>query len=421
MSKRHTVEKISTFLFLFLSLLVLIGFIPIRFGVLSGIAEHVLKSAGADSVTVGGVSVTLWTGVHVHDAEAYKRISPTEDYRVRVHRADISCNMFRFGVMMLVSPNMLTPGRDMFREVYEKPLELVSDASVYAMSLGPFKKIAFRGAAINFTDKGSPGLSMAGASANIRRRGGASRSLGGDAHAKEVVIPALAKVENFHIKLLADRDRLELVDGGGSIFGGKVSAGLSLDLKESLVRGGKVRVKGLDLEKFCKGTGFAPGRMAGKVNADAVVSPGTPAILDSIRAKGSLSVTRLSAVDIALQRTPAVAQVSGDLRTLLFAQVTGEFEMGGGRFTFSELAGLGDVLKFRSAGWIGFDGRLNHNFEGEFSPQFISGLPRLVRNSLEPADNGGGRFKCRITGTIERPRVDIDRSVYNRALRNLFK
>jgi len=424
MNKRHTVEKISTLLFLLLSLAVLAGFIPVRLGMLSGVAEKILRDEGADSVSVGSVTAALWTGLRVYDLDTYKRVSDTGDYRVRAHHVDISCNLLRLGVVMLAVPK--PTGRDIFLEIYENPLGVIRELGAGDNAFHPADKIALRGAGINFTDKGKPGISADGVSANISRRAAGrghrhKSTYDGDLHVGKAIVPSLAKIENFHVKLRTCGDKLDLVDGYGSIFGGKISADLSLCLKDAHVLSGAARIKGLDLEKFCKVTGFSPGRMTGKVNAEAVIDFGSHAAIDSIRAKGSLSVTRLTAEGIALQKVPAVNQVLGNVKIMPFSEVRGDFEIADLRVNFSELVGVGDVMKFRSVGWIGFDGRLSHDFNGEFTQQFVAGLPRIIRNGLEPAEGGGGRFRCRITGTFERPRVEVDRSVYNRAIRNFFR
>jgi len=422
--KGHKLEKLLTLLLLALSLLILAGFVPLRFRALNRVVEDALRGAGADSVLVGDVSVTLFRGVRVGGLRAHKRISADEDYTVAVSRADVSCNLFALAAAVAVNPRLFNPERDMFREAYEKPLELAGGLCARLMSLRSFKRAAVSGAGIWFTGKGAPGLSAEGVSAGVVRRGGRRSSLDGDISAALAVVPYLANVENFSVKLRAGDGRLDFTDGNGALFGGRVSAGLSLSLGDSRLIDGSASVRGLDLEKFCAGTGFSPGALTGIVNLDAALEPGSAA-LDSIRASGSVSVGRLTAVEIALQKTAAVNQVSRDLRSLRFSEVRGDFQLSGGKLRFGKITGVGEVLSFRAAGWVGFDGKLDYSLDGEFSKKFVATLPKLVRNSLEETESGGGGFKCRISGTFHRPRVDIDKSVYDRAIggffRNLFK
>ena len=428
MNKGHKVEKITALALLFLSLALLAGFLPLRFGSLSRIVEAALKDAGADSVSVGEVSVVLWSGVRVKDLTAYKHISAKEDYHAHVSRADISCNLFGMGLAFLTNPNLLKAEKDLFREAYESPINFVGDACALAVSLGPLKKVAVKDAGVRFTQyKGKaaaavPGLSASGVSASATVSGaGRKRTLDGSASVKSAVVPSIAVIEDFRVKLRTTDGQLNLSDGSGSIFGGKLNVEASLSLDSSKFTGGTARIKGLDLEQYCAKTNFSPGRLGGKVDVDVQIEDIPYAAIDSIKAKGSFKAAKLTAADIGLQRTPAVNQLSKELRALDFGEVRGDFRLDKGKIRFGEISANGDVLKFKSTGWADFDGRLEQDFVGELSQNFTEKLPKLVRSGLERTEDGGGRFKCRITGTFHKPRVEIDKGVYNRAFKNLFK
>jgi hypothetical protein len=389
-------------------------------GVFRGVAENALKEMGADSVSVGSVSVVLWRGLRVRGIATYKRINDNGGaYRARIADADIGCNLVSAGAAFIADPKFFKSDRDVFREAYERPFELLGDMSRSAAALRPVKRIALRGAGIAFIGKGTLGAAVSGADVALGRAGG--RALSGSVSAKEAVIQGLAKVENFNVKLSVDGERLEFADGAGTVFGGKLRMGISVDTRQSKILSGEASVAGLDLEKFCAGTGFSPGSLAGRVDMNARLEGGSPLHLDSVKAEGSASVTNLTAADLALQKAPIVTQFSRDLRLLRFSMVSGGFAAAGGKLHFKEIIGAGDVLKFRSAGWVGFDGRISQDFDGEFSGDFAAGLPKLVRNSLEKTESGGGRFKCNISGAFHKPRIEVDKGVYNRAIGGFFK
>jgi len=421
MNGGHKIEKIATLALFLLSLAVFAGFIPLGAGPFRGLAESTLKGMGADSVSIESVSVVLWSGLRVKEAATYKRISDKGDgYRVRAARVDIRCNLLGAAVAFVVNPAILKSDRDVFRELYERPFELAGEVFGKAVSLRPVKKIALRGVDIVFISKGRPDISMFGAEAILGRKGGGA-ALSGSATVREAVIPSLAKVERFNVDISVDDKNLELTNGGGTVFGGKLRINLAVDVRQSKVLSGEASISGLDLEKFCAGTGFSPGRLAGKADMDARVESGSPIRLDSVKAKGRVTVTNLTAADLALQTAPVASHLSRDLRLLRFSGVKGGFSIAGGRLYFKEITGVGDVLKFRSAGWVGFDGKLSQDFEGELSGAFVAGLSKLVRNSLERTESGGGRFKCKISGAFHNPRIEVDRSVYDRAIGGFFK
>jgi len=420
MNVSRKIEKTALPALFLLSLAVLAGFIPFGAGPLRGVAENALKDMGADSVSVGSVSVVLWTGLQAKEVSAYKRISNKGDgYRVRAAQADIRCNLVGAALALAADPGIFKSDRDVFREAYERPFELAGEAFGAAVSLRPVKKISLHGAGIGFIGRGKPGVSVSGADVILGRSGSAAFS--GSVTVKEAVIPTLAKVERFHVKISVDDKNLELMNGVGTVFGGKLRAHIAVDARQSKILRGEVFVGGMDLEKFCAGTGFSPGRLAGKADIEARLEGGSPIRLDSFKANGRATVTNLTAADLALQTAPIVNRLSRDLRLLRFSEVKGGFAVAGGRLYFKEIKGAGDVLKFRSSGWVGFDGKLSQDFDGELSRDFVAGLPRLVRNSLEKTDDEGGRFKCKIGGAFHNPRIDVDKSVYDRAIGGFFK
>ncbi|MDR2592875.1 MAG: AsmA-like C-terminal region-containing protein [Chitinispirillales bacterium] len=415
------IEKITTLALFLVSLILLVGFVPIGgAGLFRDAAESVLKGMGADTVSIGSVSVVFWTGLRVKNVDAYKRINDKGDgYRVYAARADVRCNLLGAAAAFAVNRNAFKSGRDVFREAYEKPLELAGDLFGAAASLRPVKKIALRGVGLGFISKGRPDVSVSGAEVTLHRDG--ERALSGKVFVGEAVIPTLAKIEKLNVRMSVDDKKLELTDGGGSVFGGELRMNVAVDLNRSRILSGEALVSGLDLEKFCAGTGFSPGSLAGKADIEARADSGSPVRLDSLKAKGLATVTNLTVKDLALQKASVVNQLSRDLRLLRFSEVKGGFTIAGGRFNFKEVAGVGDVLKFRSAGWVGFDGKLSQDFEGELSRNFVAGLPKLVRNSLEKTESEGGRFKCKISGTFHKPRIEVDKSVYDRAIGGFFK
>jgi len=420
MNGSRRVERIITLTLFLVSIIVLVGFIPVGSGLLRGVAESTLRDMGADSVSIGSVSVVLWTGLQVKNAAAYKRINDKGDgYRVRADNVDVRCNLVSAVLTLAANRELFKFERDIFREIYERPLELAGDLYGAAVSLRSVKKIALHGAGIGLIGNGKPGVSASGADVILGRNG--EGALSGRVAVREAVIPALAKIEDFSAKISVGDTSLGLADGEGAVFGGKLRVNLAVDVRQSKILSGEMALKGMDLEKYCAGTGFSPGRLAGKVDAEARAEEGSPIRLDSVKARGRVTVKNLTAADLALQKSPVVSQLSRDLRLLRFSEVKGGFVTAGGRLNFKEIVGIGDVLKFRSSGWVGFDGKLSQDFEGEFSGGFVAGLPRIVRSSLEKTEDGGGRFKCKIGGSFHKPRIDVDKSVYDRAIGGFFK
>jgi len=429
MNKPYRSEKILTLVFFILAFLVLLGFLPFRLKALNRVAQDALLNAGADSVRVERVSVTFFKGVSVKGLETSKKINPREEYRTSIERVDISSNLLLLAFWALGKPDLLNLERDIFMEIYENPFALVSDASALMTGAKPFKKVIINDAGVEFFERKKPGLSVSGASVKIDKK---HNAVWGKMNVRQITVPALAKVENFSVKFGADNERFFLMDGSGTVYGGKLRADASIDLKSASVLEGKITIAELDLEQFCVQTKLPQGRMSGKVNLSAILEESNASAIDSVKASGAINVRSLTAINLPLQNTQIMNFVSPELKTLRFSEIRGDFTLSRSKLRFKEIKGSGDIMNFKSTGWVGLDASLNQEFEGVFSKDFASTLSGLVRSSLEADTSGGRRFNCKISGTFENPRVDIDGSVYGRAagaainnaaqgLRNLFK
>jgi hypothetical protein len=393
----------------FFILAVWIGFIPLDFGAFNGIAEDILKDAGADSVNVKNVSVILIGGIRINEISVYKQINKKEFYRAEISQVNIYCKPLN----LLFSRNLLLDERDIFMEIYEKPIILAGEAVTLINSLGFIKKMDLSGAKISF----KTGLSAENISVNLLRK----KNIHGNIAIEKITIPSVASIENFSAKLLSNSEILNIFSATADVLNGKLSAEVSIDLNNFRTVGGFAKINGLDLARFCKETKFSPGRLSGIADFNVEIEKNTALMLDSIKLNGNFSVSNLVVSDLALQRLSVVRNASKDLRVLKFSEVNGEFAFLNGKVDFKKITGKGNTMNFTSVGWFKFDGSIYQKFEGEFSPKFVLGLSRLVRNSLEKTENGGGKFHCTISQKFHNPKIKVDKAVYKRAIKNAFK
>jgi hypothetical protein len=411
-------KKKSLLLWLFVFLVI---FIPFGIGKFDGIVEDILKEAGADSVSVGNVSVSLFRGICIENLSTYKRKNAQEYYTAEISRIYIRGDIFGLGSMVIGREKSGKVKRDIFMEVYYKPIELVSEAFSNLAALGLLKEIEINGAAICFMNKGKVNISAKGVSTKLSMK---SDAFEGKASIAYALIPSVAKIESFSTKMKSnDGKQLDLFDMEWKVFGGKFNARASLNLKKPKILGGGMRIRGLDVKQFWAQSKILSGNIEGKVDLDLEIEPFKLSVIDSVKLKGSFSVNKLTAVDLPLQKLAVVNKASPKLRSIQFEQVKGKFVFSNKNIKFNEILGIGDVMNFRSVGWFNIDdGRVYQDFEGEFGEQFVSTeLSRLVRNSLEKTENGGGRFKCTISQTFEYPRVKVDKSVIKTGIKNIFK
>ena len=419
----RAVKKKSAFnVFVLLCLVIIpMGFIPLPFGAVENIVIDVLKDAGADSVSVGKAYVTVFKGIHIENLSTYKRKNSRENYRTKVSSVNIIGNVFDLAsAISEQKKSSKSKKRDIFMEVFDKPVELAGEAFVQLPAFGLINRIELNGAAIHFTQKNKAGISVEGVSMKLY---GNNEFLEGKLFAAKANIPSVTRFDNFNVKLKSDGKRLDIFGVNGKIFDGEFRAQVSINLKNYRILSGSAHISGLDIQQLWTKIKFASGQVGGRVDSDVEIEEGTVTALKSIALKGKFSVSEASAVDLPLQKTDMVKKVSPKLRAIQFEQVNGDFTYSNQKVKFNEIAGTGDVMKFRSIGWLELDnGKWEQNFEGEFSKQFIPQIPSgLIRNSLEKTNDGGGRFKCNINQTFENPRVKVDKSMYRQAIKNTLR
>jgi hypothetical protein len=78
-------------------------------------------------------------------------------------------------------------------------------------------------------------------------------------------------------------------------------------------------------------------------------------------------------------------------------------------------------MDFKASGSAGIDGSLNQNFDGTFTAETVARMPGLVSNSLEKTDNNGRAFHCRIYGTFDYPKIELDQKIMKKAVQNIFE
>ena len=402
----------------FFFVIILIGFIPFTYKSFNGIVEDILKEAGADSVSVENVSVSILGGsVRIENLSTFKRKNTREHYVAEVSRVDIRGNVFALGTLVLGRKNNAQITRDIFMEVYAKPIELVGEAFIELGNLSLLKEITLTNASVRFEERGKTAVSAEGISAKLSRRG---KFFNGSASVVKANVPDIAEVENLSVKMRSNGKTLDFFDIEGEVLGGNFVANASLSLSDFQILGGKARGEDIDIGQFWQNSKFS-GSVSGVASFDVDILQGKASNLEAVNLSGKFWASRVVAARLPLQRVRLVRRFSLNLCPMSFQRVEGEFTFSNGRFNFSEMVGTGgDIMNFRSVGWFQLDGRLYKNFNGEFSREVIPTLTRIVRNSLEMGETGG-RFYCAISGNIENPQVRVGRSVVRRGARNVFR
>ncbi len=146
----------------------------------------------------------------------------------------------------------------------------------------------------------------------------------------------------------------------------------------------------------------------------------SPIISDSLRGKGYLTMRKVLLRDLPVQKAlvnligfPQLANTPFDsIRTDYTLQPVMQFR--------SAMKGAGPVLHFTSTGPIYLDGRLEQQINGKLTKEFVEKLPGIISESMEKTPDNGRKFKCRIYGSIDHPKMSLSKESLQKAFMGAF-
>ncbi len=146
----------------------------------------------------------------------------------------------------------------------------------------------------------------------------------------------------------------------------------------------------------------------------------SPIIPDSLRGKGRLTMRNVLLRDLPVQKAlvnligfPQLANTPFDsIRTDYTLQPEMQFR--------SVMIGAGPVLHFTSTGPIYLDGRLEQQINGKLTKEFVETLPGIISESMEKTPDNGRKFKCRIYGSIDHPKMSLSKESLQKAFMGAF-
>lgn len=175
----------------------------------------------------------------------------------------------------------------------------------------------------------------------------------------------------------------------------------------------------LSIDEYCAIRGKYMGNISG--SADLSMSfQSSPILSDSLRGKGNLTMRNVLLRDLPVQKAlvnligfPQLANTPFDsIRTDYTLQPVMQFK--------SVMKGTGPVLHFTSTGPIYLDGRLEQQINGKLTKEFVEKLPGIISESMEKTPDNGRKFKCRIYGSIDRPKMSLSKESLQKAFKGAF-
>jgi hypothetical protein len=146
----------------------------------------------------------------------------------------------------------------------------------------------------------------------------------------------------------------------------------------------------------------------------------SPIIPDSLHGNGRLTMKKVLLRDLPVQK--ALVNLIGfpQLANTPFDSIRTDYTMKPGMQFKSVMKGTGPVFQFTSTGPIYVDGRLEQQIDGKLTKEFVETLPGIISESMEPTPDNGRKFKCRIYGSIDHPKMSLSKESLQKAFMGAF-
>jgi len=146
----------------------------------------------------------------------------------------------------------------------------------------------------------------------------------------------------------------------------------------------------------------------------------SPIVSDSLHGKGRLTMKKVMLRDLPVQK--ALVNLIGfpQLANTPFDSIRTDYVMQPGMQFKIVTKGSGPVIHFTSTGPIYLDGRLEQQIDGKLTKEFVETLPGIISESMETTPDNGRKFKCRIYGSIDHPKMSLSKESLQKAFKGAF-
>ncbi len=396
-------------------LVVVAGFMPLNSNYLKNIAQEKLLELGADSVHIGYIAVTVWSGVRIRDVSVRKIISPTESYHITLGTISVRANIISAAYELLVRKTFTAlEQEDYFSLAYHSPLDAVNEVAEFMGLIGSMRAVALAGGELVLIRGAKKSTKVADVSINCKRN--SPNHLTGSLRCGVVAVPENHSVKNFSADFLLEGPLFHLVNGRGDLLGGEVRLGAEVDLVNRSVLGANLRASNIDLSQLYREP--QQGTVEGRADITFQFAPGS-LCFSSIAGQGTLGASGVHLSRLPFQRTLITALVASGFSELYFDTIQSDFELSSGKVVL-ESTGKGGDLWFKAKGWVNSDMVMDQQIEGELSEEFASQLPAFMAATLERSEDGGRVFKFHLYGPADEPRLEIDKDQLRGVVRRGF-
>ncbi|MBN2036965.1 MAG: hypothetical protein JW768_09515 [Chitinispirillaceae bacterium] len=395
------------------------GFFPVSHPALGRKAETLIREMGADTCSVRKAAVALWKGIYLHDCFMAGRLDSTRSLAVMIEKGTFSRNcvsllldlMLRRGALAGIQRDL--PGK------HEHPAATIR-ACIGAAGKVPFRKVALDGTDLTVRRRDTLLAQVKEIGVQGDFADGKGPSVKGSLSAGSLMVAGVTTARRVRAQFKGDTNAFEVFDVKGTIFEGKMQCEGRIDLAQERLVTFTLSGKNLESGRWFSFADSSQGYFTGKVDV-AVTLDSSDLHPDSIRGSGMLSAEGCTIKRYPFQKTLASLFSFPYFERARFSSVEASFSMHPPGMFSLDVQGKGDTVSVNLSGWFKTSGAMNARLECLFSRDGTRALPEFMRRTLEETSRGGRKVRCRIYGSIARPKFEIDsKKIIEKAVQNIF-
>lgn len=428
MKKRTVFSKIHFYnarLFAFLKLFVvfailiaftvlLIGFFPLKHPELKNYILSQLNLSGVNVESVDNVHIIFWKGISLQGLTLSTKTDKTSGFESNIRSVFLNCNVIKTYIHWEKWKKKYLPNSgDKFHDFTDNlNLSILRFKDAFDQCIS----IEFAGLDITFLKNDSSLFTIKNIYSQTEFNSDSSKSLKVSCSTDECNF-FQNRLTHIRFSLLYENGKIIIENCSTGYKQGLVNINGAIAIDKMRLNDLHVAGSGLNISEIYEQYGKA-GNLSGIADFKLNFAS-SPLLIDSLKIEGSLKTSLLKISDLPVQIAFAQLLSADKLKQLSFKNTETVFKkLPDSRYEIS-ICGNGDQISFESKGWFSNDGLLEQQIEGVIKDSFVNELPRMIAASLERRDYGRF-FKCKLYGTFSEPKIELDREILRKAVKNMF-
>jgi|GEM_PF-3126433 len=375
---------------------------------------HVLHLAGIDSCTAGNVRITPWKEITI-DSLFIKPSIGNE----RVIEAVIARCQVQYGIVPVL--RFILKNREIILDRTLSQRDSVSEMTkkeLWKNALGLVDMFKYSGSRLKLYEKNNPVVSILNYTVDARAGNVFSNEIKGHITADSIYYGQWrfsGVLTDFSYK----KNTFAVSDCKGTFLDGTVFCDVSVALDSMRLQNAHAVINGVNIDNYYMILKKYYGMIQG--TADITIDLVNSAIdRDSLNGKGVVIARNVSVKNLPVQN--AIVSLIGfpQLANIPFDSIVTGFELQNGNKIINKMDGRGSIIAFTANGWLMDDGRLMQQVDGKLTREFVETLPGVISESMYKTPDNGRKFKCKVYGSLDHPKVELSNETLKKAFSGAF-